>query len=99
MSNNSKTVLAFVLGAAMGGITAILLAPDKGDVTRQRLRDGGARIIHRGRDAVSNAASTVEESARERGHAVGEAVRRQAGAMQEAAQEAKDTYRREMAKP
>ncbi|MBK6900122.1 MAG: YtxH domain-containing protein [bacterium] len=43
MSRNTNTLMAFVLGAAMGGIAALLLAPDKGEVTRRRLREGGSR--------------------------------------------------------
>lgn len=37
MDNRVKILLGFVAGAAAGAITGILLAPDKGKVTRENL--------------------------------------------------------------
>ena len=35
----TKTLLTFIAGAAVGAIAGILLAPDKGSATRQKLVD------------------------------------------------------------
>lgn len=91
MSNNTNTALAFVLGAALGGITALLLAPAKGEVTRQRIREGGATLANKGAAAVENAKSTIADA----GQAVSSATRQQAGAVGEAFAAAKETYLRE----
>jgi gas vesicle protein len=37
MSSSSKTLLAFVAGIATGAVLGILYAPEKGEVTREKL--------------------------------------------------------------
>ena len=96
MSRNTNTLLAFVLGAAVGGITALLLAPDKGENTRRRLRDGGASGLRRSKDALNRTAASLEEDAREKGQNVSDAVRQRVEAARGAVSEARDAYRREM---
>lgn len=91
MSTNKNSALAFVMGAALGGAVALLLAPDKGEVTRQRIRTGSARIVSRGTAAVDHAKTSVEDA----GHAIGNATRQQAGAVSDAFAAAKETYVRE----
>jgi gas vesicle protein len=86
-----NTALAFALGAAVGGITALLLAPDKGEVTRQRIRETGARVAHKGAAAVDQAKTTVEGAS----HVISDSAKRQAGAVGEAFAAAKETYVRE----
>ena len=73
--------MAFVIGAAVGEITALLLAPEKGEVTRRRLREGSQRAVRRSRDAVAHAATVVEETAREKAQTVTHTARQQAGAV------------------
>ncbi|MBK7703545.1 MAG: YtxH domain-containing protein [bacterium] len=96
MSRHTNTLLAFVLGAAVGGITALLLAPDKGENTRRRLRDGGAGGLRRSKDALNRTAASLEEDAREKGQNVSDAVRQRVEAARGAVSEARDAYRREM---
>ncbi len=38
-NSTSKVILAFLAGAAAGTALGILLAPDKGEETRQKLKD------------------------------------------------------------
>lgn len=57
----------FALGATVGGITALLLAPDKGKVTRQRIRErsNGIRNSNTARQwtgAVGDAFAAARES-------------------------------------
>ncbi|MES2575949.1 MAG: YtxH domain-containing protein [Bacteroidota bacterium] len=40
MSNNTNSVLALLLGAAIGAGIGILFAPDKGSKTREKIKDG-----------------------------------------------------------
>ena len=40
MSNNTNSVLALLLGAAVGAGIGILFAPDKGSKTREKIKDG-----------------------------------------------------------
>ncbi|MBA4378221.1 MAG: hypothetical protein C0395_06120 [Gemmatimonas sp.] len=99
MSRNTNTLMAFVLGAAVGGITALLLAPDKGEVTRRRLGDVGSRGLRRGRDAVSHAATSLEQDSHDIDQAVSDGVHQRVDAARGTASAARDAYRREMGKP
>jgi gas vesicle protein len=98
MARKTETLLAFLVGAAVGGVAALLLAPDKGEATRRRLREGGGRLIDRGKEAMGKAAASVEEAAREKGQAMGDAARQQASALGSSVSAAKDAYRRELDK-
>lgn len=40
MSNNTNSVLALLLGAAIGAGVGILFAPDKGSKTREKIKEG-----------------------------------------------------------
>lgn len=91
MSIGKNSFLAFTIGAAVGGAVALLLAPDKGEVTRQRIRDGGARALHKGSAAVDQAKAAVEGA----GHSIGNVARQRAGAVSDAFAAAKETYTRE----
>lgn len=42
--SNSKTVLGFLAGAAVGSILGILFAPDKGIETRRRISETGGDV-------------------------------------------------------
>lgn len=58
MSNNtSKTLLTFVVGAAVGAALGILLAPDKGSETRRKLMEKGSDFG----DSIAGFGETVKE--------------------------------------
>lgn len=92
MSNNNDTVLAFFIGAVAGAVTALLLAPQSGQETREALRRGAGDMQHRGVDMYGNAKETVSRKA----HEVTDSARVRVDAVKEAANEAKAAYRREM---
>lgn len=94
MSRSTDTLLAFLLGAVSGSITALLCAPDKGSVTRERLRNGVAELSDKGEAMVEEAMEPVKRKANE----VGNIVRRQADSVREAAHEAQEAYRKEVSK-
>lgn len=77
-----NSTLAFLLGAAAGGITALLLAPDSGAQTRKRLARGAERMYAKG----GILANEKNDNARDRTESISQTVR---GAVSEA----RHTYR------
>lgn len=72
---------AFALGVVAGGAAALLLAPEKGEVTRKQLKAGAARLAKRGeaftgkiREATAEAMKTAASTARKQVEAVKGAV-------------------------
>jgi gas vesicle protein len=92
MSNNNDTVLAFFIGAVAGAVTALLLAPQSGQETRQALRRGAGDLQNRGAELLGSAKDSVSRKAQE----VTDSARVRVDAVKEAANEAKAAYRREM---
>lgn len=45
MNDNSKLLLAVLAGAAAGLIAGILLAPEKGSETREKIKDGLKKTV------------------------------------------------------
>jgi len=91
---NGNKMVAFLLGAAAGGIAALLFAPSSGADTRRRLGDGAGRARH----AVGTKAHEVGDMARTRVRQVREGARHQVGAVRGAMSEGKEAYRRELGK-
>jgi gas vesicle protein len=44
MKNTSKILIALGAGLAIGGLLGVLLAPDKGSVTRHKIAEGGKKF-------------------------------------------------------
>jgi gas vesicle protein len=57
MNNNSKILLGFIAGAAIGGALGILLAPDKGSETRRKIVEKGNEVG----DSLSSFGDTVKD--------------------------------------
>jgi hypothetical protein len=57
MNNNSKILLGFLVGAAVGGALGILLAPDKGSETRRKIVEKGNEVG----DSLSSFGDTVKD--------------------------------------
>jgi gas vesicle protein len=55
--NNSKVLIGFLVGAAIGGALGILLAPDKGAETRRRIIEKGNDIG----DSISDFGGTIKD--------------------------------------
>jgi gas vesicle protein len=103
MSDSSDTILAFCIGAVIGGVTALLMTPRSGPETRDQLRRGMDDLRARSQTAASQTRDVVETKAGEyrervRGAVEGarEGARSRVEAVREAASEAKETYQREM---
>ena len=80
MNNRSDILVAFALGAVAG----ILLAPDRGEVTRRRIGEKAGDLFSNAKDRVSGPADTLRDQGR---------------AMKEAVTSAKESYRDEVGRP
>lgn len=75
---SSKILWAFVAGAVAGGIVGILYAPDKGTVTRRRLKESADNIsdtindvIEMGKDVMEKVTPSQEYASAENHHEMG----------------------------
>jgi len=50
---NTKTILGFIAGAAIGAIAGILLAPDSGAATRQKIIDKSGDLKDAVKDSIT----------------------------------------------
>ena len=95
MSNKTDNLLAFVVGAAIGAVAGILLAPDSGANTRKKLKSKLEDLKEKGAEKLDE----VEEEVRAKTQTlVGEAENRVA-AVKAAVNEGKAAYVREMKNP
>jgi gas vesicle protein len=96
-------MMAFLMGAAAGGLAALLLAPRSGEETRRRLKESADEIYEKGEEKVKSATSQVLDRASDVGETVKEhvddatsATRSRVEAVKEAADEAKHAYQKEL---
>lgn len=94
MSNTSDTLLAFLVGATVGGIAALLLAPEKGEVTRKKIKEGFNELQKRGEDVYEEMEKSVEDKAKE----LARLAKAQGDAVKEAFAEGKNAYLKEIKK-
>jgi gas vesicle protein len=105
MSKSTDTALAFLLGAVAGGAIALLLAPEKGEVTRRKIREGAGDIYGKGKSFTTETGQRTKEKAVEASEWVKEkasdaaaSARTQVEAVKSAVAEGKEAYRRELEK-
>lgn len=72
--SKENTTLAFVAGVLVGGVTALLLAPQSGRETRDQVKGTARDAIDAGREKVGEVAETVAERARSAGETVSESA-------------------------
>lgn len=61
-SSTGKTLIALASGAAIGAVLGILFAPDKGDKTRQKIKDGYKDLEKEMKTKLANAKVDLEGS-------------------------------------
>ncbi|PIQ84342.1 MAG: hypothetical protein COV75_02820 [Candidatus Omnitrophica bacterium CG11_big_fil_rev_8_21_14_0_20_63_9] len=81
MNKAKELTAAFALGVVAGGAVALLFAPEKGEVTRKRLKEGATQLAKRTemlagkiRGATAEAVKTAASTARKQAEAVKGAV-------------------------
>jgi len=94
MSSSSDTLLAFLVGATVGGIAALLLAPDKGEVTRKKLNKSIGELQKRGESVYEDAEKAIDKKAEE----LKKLAKGQVEAVKEALAEGKGAYLKELKK-
>ena len=63
--NTGKTLLTFLAGAAVGAVAALLLAPESGDKTRERLRMKAADAADVTKKKILEGLDSLEEALEE----------------------------------
>lgn len=103
--NKENTTLAFVAGALVGGVTALLLAPQSGRETRSKVQGTARDAIDSGREKVGDVAESVADRARgaretvaESASKVGETAQGQIDAVREAVDAGRSAYSEELQK-
>ena len=90
-SGAADKALYFILGAFVGAVTALLLAPRSGEETRRlissRARESADYLTNRGKEAVDKASGYVERGK--------EAVQQQKDQLSAALEAGKQAYREE----
>jgi gas vesicle protein len=61
-SNTGNTLIALISGAAIGAVVGILFAPDKGDKTRKKIKDGYKDLEKDMKAKLANAKVDLEDT-------------------------------------
>lgn len=67
----AKVLIALVAGAALGAVTSLLLAPDKGNKTREKIADSALKLKNNVQDSVRKQYDNIVGNAdkpKENGH-------------------------------
>ncbi len=92
--DTKSVVWAFLIGAAVGGVTALLLAPDRGENTRRKLKEGARHVYDQGEEKVHEIASSARGAAK----SLRDGAKEQLEAASVAFQEGRKAYRQELEK-
>jgi gas vesicle protein len=61
----SRTVIALLAGAAVGAVLGILLAPDKGEESRKKVKKTAEDCVDKVKDTLSNLRKRKDENVEE----------------------------------
>ena len=64
--DTGKTLLTFLAGAAVGAVTALLLAPESGEKTRDRIRAKAADAAGMAKEKILEGLESLEEALEEK---------------------------------
>ena len=94
MSNRTDSLMAFLVGAAIGAVAGVLLAPDSGTNTRKKLKKSMTQLQEKGSEKLGEVEAKVRAKTQ---NLVGETEHR-VGALKAAVNEGKAAYMRELNK-
>lgn len=63
MNNSVKIIGGFLIGAAVGAVAGILLAPDSGENTRSKLKDETKRLADQLSESISHSLGLIKQEA------------------------------------
>lgn len=64
--STGKTILSFIAGAVTGAVTALLLAPDSGEKTRARIKQGASDMVGKAKGKISEGLGILEDALEEK---------------------------------
>ena len=64
--DRGNTLLAFIAGAVAGAAAALLMAPDSGEKTRERIRNGAAGIAEGAKNRILERLDALEAALEEK---------------------------------
>lgn len=59
-------MLSFIAGAAAGALTALLLAPDSGEKTRARIKQGASDAVGKAKGKIAEGLGILEDALEEK---------------------------------
>jgi len=92
MTKTKELTAAFALGVVAGGVAALLFAPEKGEVTRRRLKDGATQLARRGETLAAEIRAATTEAMK----VAANTARKQAEAVKGAVAEGAKTYQEQL---
>lgn len=73
MNTTGKILTAMAVGAAVGAVAGLLLAPDKGSETRRKLKEQGKKVadtitekFQKGKDKVNGVKEDLEQTLKDK---------------------------------
>lgn len=61
-----KSLLCFIAGAVAGAVTAVLLAPDSGEKTRARIKEGASNVVGKAKNKIAEGLGILEDALEEK---------------------------------
>ena len=59
-------MLSFIAGAVAGALTALLLAPDSGEKTRARIKQGASDAVEKAKGKIAEGLGILEDALEEK---------------------------------
>ena len=60
--STGNSLLCFIAGAVAGAVTAVLLAPDSGEKTRERIRQGASDVVGKAKGKIAEGLEILEDA-------------------------------------
>ena len=64
--NTGNSLLCFIAGAMAGAVAAVLLAPDSGENTRAKIKQGASDIAGKAKDKIAEGLDVIEKALEEK---------------------------------